>query len=343
MRLLIITQKVDKNDAILGFFHRWIEEFSKHAEQVTVITLYKGEYSFPHNVRVLSLGKEEYISRFQYVTRFYRYIWNERNNYDSVFVHMNQVYVLLGGFVWKFLKKPIGLWYVHKSTPLSLRFAIPLVDYIFSVSKDSFVIQTKKLHAVGHGIDTALYVEKKETSDTHDAVILSVGRIAKVKNVDLCIMALKDLIDRGISAKLVIAGEAIYEGDTKYLSLLHVLASELGIKDHVEFIGKVVPHDTPALYRSADIFINLSDTGGVDKVVLEAMASGTKILTSNTTFALILDERYKTSKNREEIAQKLIALLGAPIDHQLAQYVQENHAISALIPKILSVYLKKRE
>ena len=27
MKLLVITQKVDKNDAILGFFHRWLIEF----------------------------------------------------------------------------------------------------------------------------------------------------------------------------------------------------------------------------------------------------------------------------------------------------------------------------
>lgn len=34
MRLLIITQKVDENDAILGFFHGWIAEFAKHCEQL---------------------------------------------------------------------------------------------------------------------------------------------------------------------------------------------------------------------------------------------------------------------------------------------------------------------
>jgi hypothetical protein len=59
MKLLIITQKVDINDPILGFFHRWIEEFAKHCEKITVICLYKGTYNLPNNVKVLSLGKEE--------------------------------------------------------------------------------------------------------------------------------------------------------------------------------------------------------------------------------------------------------------------------------------------
>ncbi|MEK7538915.1 MAG: hypothetical protein AAB552_03680 [Patescibacteria group bacterium] len=58
MKLLILTQKVDQNDDILGFFHGWIREFAKHAEQVTVIALGVGEYDLPKNVRVFSLGKE---------------------------------------------------------------------------------------------------------------------------------------------------------------------------------------------------------------------------------------------------------------------------------------------
>ena len=61
MKLLILTQKVDKNDPILGFFHRWVEEFARHCEQVTVIALGVGEYDLPQNVRVFSLGKEQHL------------------------------------------------------------------------------------------------------------------------------------------------------------------------------------------------------------------------------------------------------------------------------------------
>ena len=86
MRLLVITQKVDRNDPVLGFFHRWIEEFAKHCEKVTVICLEMREHRLPINVRVLSLGKEQNKSKLKYIFRFYRYIWQERNNYD---VHRN--------------------------------------------------------------------------------------------------------------------------------------------------------------------------------------------------------------------------------------------------------------
>jgi len=41
MKLLIITQKVDINDDVLGFMHGWIAEFAKHCEKLTVICLQK--------------------------------------------------------------------------------------------------------------------------------------------------------------------------------------------------------------------------------------------------------------------------------------------------------------
>src|SRR3989338_7648361 len=60
MKLLIITQKVNQEDSVLGFFHSWIREFASRFEEVTVICLEKGVYNLPENVEVFSLGKEEY-------------------------------------------------------------------------------------------------------------------------------------------------------------------------------------------------------------------------------------------------------------------------------------------
>ena len=113
MNLLILTQKVDKNDAILGFFHSWILEFAKNYEKVTVICLYEGEHNLPNNVKVLSLGKEKGVSKITYLYNFYKFIFQERKNYDKVFVHMNQIYIILGGLFWKLSGKEIGLWYAH--------------------------------------------------------------------------------------------------------------------------------------------------------------------------------------------------------------------------------------
>ena len=88
MRLLIVTQKVDKNDAILGFFHRWIVEFAKHTDTVTVVCLQKGASELPENVKVLSLGKERGVGRIARAIRFYSYIIHERQNYSLMVTRM---------------------------------------------------------------------------------------------------------------------------------------------------------------------------------------------------------------------------------------------------------------
>ena len=184
MRLLIVTQKVDEHDAVLGFFHRWIVGLAKHCERMTVICLEEGAHHVPENVKVLSLGKEKKRSRLQYLTRFYRYIWRERNNYDAVFVHMNQEYVLLGGFIWKILGKKIVMWRNHAKGSWKTRIAVFLSDRVFCTSPQSFTAQFKKTKIMPVGIDTDFFkpdplIYKKKNS------ILFLGRIAPVKNVDI--------------------------------------------------------------------------------------------------------------------------------------------------------------
>jgi GxxExxY protein len=163
MKLLILTQKIDMNDDVLGFFHGWVAEFAKSCEQITVICLKKGENDLPANVKVLSLGKEkleigywklDIIKKLKYGFNFFRYLWQERKNYDAVFVHMNQIYVILGGLVWKSLGKKIGLWYTHGAVGLSLRLAEKMADLIFTATSDSFRLKSNKVKVLGHGIDT---------------------------------------------------------------------------------------------------------------------------------------------------------------------------------------------
>ena len=120
MRILICTQIMDRKDSALGFFQKWVASLAPHFEHVEVICLKEGEHFMPSNVHVSSLGKEKlfqdtlaknstqtrfgtFLQRIRYSINFYKIIWQERNNYDAVFVHMNQEYVLLGGLIWKLL------------------------------------------------------------------------------------------------------------------------------------------------------------------------------------------------------------------------------------------------
>ena len=98
MKLLIVAQSVDENNPALGFFVNWVREFAKCFEEIIVVCLEKGEHDLPPNVKVLSLGKEFGASKLKKLFTFYFLLFTLREQYDSVFVHMIQEFVLLGGF-----------------------------------------------------------------------------------------------------------------------------------------------------------------------------------------------------------------------------------------------------
>src|SRR3990167_2087068 len=152
MNLLILTQKVDKRDDNLGFFHHWLEKFAEKTDKMFVITNFVGEYSLPDNAQVFSLGKEKGFGRIRRYFNFYKYIFEELPKSDAVFIHMIPAWVILVWPVAAIYRKKIYLWYTHKSLTFSLRLAEKLVAKIFTASLESCRLNSKKIAVVGHGI-----------------------------------------------------------------------------------------------------------------------------------------------------------------------------------------------
>jgi len=346
MKLLVITQKVDKNAPILGFFHRWIEEFAKHTKKVFVICLEEGVHDLPENVTVLSLGKEERQSRWQYIKRFFGYIFQYRREYDAVFVHMNPIYVILGAPLWKIWSKKVSLWYTHKSVNIKLRLAEKLTDIIFSASERSFRLSSEKVRYIGHGIDTDFFVPK-ENEDDDTLHVLSVGRISPVKDYETLLQAVRKIQQKtDFSFRLTIVGGPVTDEDSEYFADILQEVEEWGLEDEVIFAGSVSQEEVVSFYQDADVFVNMSKTGSVDKAVLEAMATETIPLTSNDAFRDVFEnpERHMFEQgNSDDLAKKIIDIsnLQQTYDRpRLRQIVEETYSVSALIPKILS-YLKE--
>jgi glycosyltransferase involved in cell wall biosynthesis len=89
-------------------------------------------------------------------------------------------------------------------------------------------------------------------------------------------LARVDLTDR----QLAIVGSG---RDPAYLASLHALAAELGITQDVVFVGGVPLAETVSFYRAADAFVypSLNETFGLP--LLEAMACGCPVVTSDTS------------------------------------------------------------
>lgn len=304
MRLLILTQKVDKNDDILGFFHAWVREFSKHCEGITVICLGKGEYDLPKNIKVLSLGKENGASRMRYIGRFYRYIWRERKNYDTVFVHMNQEYVLLGGLFWRIFGKKVSMWRNDKHGDIFTRIAIRFSNIVFCTSPFSYTAKFKKTKIMPVGVDTELFRKDPSVSRIKNS-ILCVGRISPVKNVDVLIEALLLLDKESYNFIATIVGDALPK-DVEYLESVKTKAEPLLNSKKIQFLGSMPNDKTPEIYRRHEIYVNLTESESFDKTILEAMASGCLVLASNVSLKDTLGtELLFQERNAEDLAEKL--------------------------------------
>ena len=369
VKLLIVTQKIDENDSILGFFHRWVEEFAKHCEQVTVICLQKGVYHLPNNVKVLSLGKEEaeptrslrrseatgkvrvgsailLLMRLKYILRFYRYIWRERKNYDAVFVHMNPIYVVLGGPLWRIWKKKAALWYTHKQVDLKLRIAEKFANIIFTASKESFRLKSKKVKIMGHGIDVDRFTPKMIKGNKGGRLhIITVGRISPIKDYETLVFASEELIGRNVPIHVSIVGDAPSADQKAYISHIHSLIKEKNLEPVFSFCGAIPNKDLPQALQRADVFVNMSHTGSLDKAILEAMAIGLPILTCNEALVSVLGGEntslmFKKGDARD-FAGKIIEIknMGSnkhnKLSSELRNIVVKNHNIKNLISSLV--------
>lgn len=111
-------------------------------------------------------------------------------------------------------------------------------------------------------------------------IAVSVGRIQKLKGLELAIRTMAVLRTEGLGAEplLVIVGGASGPGGEGELARLKVLTGELDLEDNVMFIGPQ-PHSQLAdLYRSADVTLICSYSESFGLTVLEAQASGTPVI-----------------------------------------------------------------
>lgn len=299
MKLLIITQKIDMHDSVLGFFHRWIQEFAKQFSKITVIALGVGRYHLPENVRVFSLGKEKNVSQGTYILNFYTYIWRERKNYDAVFVHMNQEYVLLGGLLWKMFGKRIFLWRNHAKGNFLTSLAVFLSDKVFCTSSQSYTARFKKTQIMPAGIDTDFF-KPDHAAQRRENSILFLGRISPVKKVLEFIDWLYHEKKKGKFFQVTIAGSVLLK-DVAYEKKVREKVAECGLVDEVSFLGTVTQEEALKLYQSHEVYINFTPSGSFDKTILEAAACETSVIVKNDNLKML--ERKKGKALRDFVVE----------------------------------------
>ena len=129
-----------------------------------------------------------------------------------------------------------------------------------------------------------------------------------IYGIDTAIKAFKLVQNRVPNAKLVIAGSGPEKQNLMNLS------QSLGLESNIELVGRVDTEEMPKLYQQAHVAKNSSVVDNTPNSLLEALASGVPVVSTNVGGVPFLVEHEKTAllvkpNNPEELAEAVFRLI----------------------------------
>jgi len=138
---------------------------------------------------------------------------------------------------------------------------------------ESYAIE-REIKVIPTGIDTDILLSAPDPLPPWPAGkrrLLHVGRLGKEKSVDVVIRALAEI--RKVSdAHLALVGMGPEQGE------LERLAQQLGVAEHITFVGPVAYEKIGSYYRMAELFLFASETETQGLVIWEAQAVGVPVV-----------------------------------------------------------------
>ena len=176
-----------------------------------------------------------------------------------------------------FFKKPIHylnrLW-INKACSVRLACSTPAGKWMFG-NKENFTLVPNAIELERFSFNEINRKKCREQYDLEDSFVLgNIGRLHQVKNQIFLVDILKELINKGTEAKLLLVGD----GEMKLDIEKH--AEELNIRERVVFAGQT---NTPEYFYSAmDCFVMPSFVEGFPITLIEAQANGLPCVVSDT-------------------------------------------------------------
>ncbi len=134
----------------------------------------------------------------------------------------------------------------------------------------------KKSYIIHNGINEDFFIDVKKVDKEGDLFkIVFIGRLNKIKRVKYLPSILKKVLEKGINAELHIIGE----GDEK--QIIQENAENLGIRDRINFYGKVENKKIPEIIKDMSCLLIISKNEGWPCVILEAQACGLPVVGTN--------------------------------------------------------------
>lgn len=106
----------------------------------------------------------------------------------------------------------------------------------------------------------------------HTPLLGCAGQLVPWKRQDLFLRVGAKVIAQLPEARLVIIGSDLFNEHARYVQGLHDLAGELGIAEHVLWLGQ--SDDMPSALAALDVLVHTAEREPLGRVIMEAMAVG---------------------------------------------------------------------
>ena len=209
-----------------------------------------------------------------------------------------------------------------------------------------FGIQKTKLHVIPMGVDVDEYVNNPINPNGDAINILFVGRIARVRRIEILLQAVAKL---SIPFHVTLVG-----GEEKtsslsrsgYLDELKNLCMALNINDRVTFVGPVAQDELFNWYSKGDVFVYPSLYENFGQPILEAAAAGLPIVSTPVGDAQEIITNNETgflfNSDAQELANRITQLTDQNLRKKMGGAVRERvrslYGWEGIIKQYLDLY-----
>ena len=230
-------------------------------------------------------------------------------------VHLHSVLtILFAVFSRVALRRPVAIT-LHGTDSIWIRKSRVLqwliewtVDVIFCVSHDmvsdmSTLVHNPKIIFIPNGVDFSLF---HELGRPRRQRIVAVGHLKWQKGYRYLLQAMQVIARHEPELKLCIAGSGPLERE------LREVTAALGIEGSVDFLGSISHEDVADILNGSLALVMSSVSEGFPRVLLEAMACGTPVVTTDVgeCAAVVNGSGYVVpAKSPEAIAEAVLSLI----------------------------------
>ena len=289
MRLVVVTQQVDPASPVLGATVDKLRALAARVDELVVLADSAVEGALPENCSVRPFRASRRAGRgLRFETALAREL-ARRPRPAAVLAHMCPIYAVLAAPLARPLGVDVFLWFTHWRKSRLLRAAERVSTKVLSVDERTFPLRSRKLVAIGHGIDVSGFqcVERPEREPS-DAARARPHLPREGARDDPARGRARCRTWRSASSARPSRRRSGCTGSRSSGSSWSTVSSTGSTSAAPP---RVTP--SPRLYAQVDALVNDMRPGATDKVVYEAAATCLPVIASNPAFDSLLPEELR--------------------------------------------------